>query len=134
MKTIRVAAAVICDELQHPTKILATARGYGEYAGQWEFPGGKLEPGETAPEALVREIAEELDVTIRVGRRIATVEHDYPTFHLSMDCYFCVVTDGNIVLKEAKDACWLTADELRSVQWLPADETLLPVLEENLRM
>lgn len=133
MKTIRVAAAVICDDLMHPAKVFATARGYGEYAGRWEFPGGKLEPGETAPEALAREIAEELDVTIRVGRKLMTVEYDYPAFHLSMDCYFCVVTEGNFVLKEAQAARWLTADELGHMQWLPADETLLPVLKENLR-
>lgn len=134
MKTIRVAAAVICDDLTRPAKVFATARGYGEYAGQWEFPGGKLEPGETAPEALVREIAEELDVTICVGRKLMTVEHDYPAFHLSMDCYFCVVTEGKFVLKEAQAARWLAAHDLRSVQWLPADETLLPALEENLRI
>lgn len=133
MKTIRVAAAVICDNLMHPAKVFATARGYGEYAGRWEFPGGKLEPGETAPEALTREIAEELNVTIRVGRKLATVEYDYPAFHLSMECYFCIVTEGTIILKEALDACWLTAGELGNVQWLPADETLLPLLEENLR-
>lgn len=124
MKTVRVVAAVIRSE----DKIFATARGYGEFKGQWEFPGGKIEPGETPQEALVREIQEELDVKIEVGDLIDTIEYDYPSFHLSMDCFWCIVTDGEITLKEAEDACWLSKDELYSVDWLPADMELIKKL------
>ena len=125
MKTIKVVAAVICDSLDNPSKIFATARGYGEFKGQWEFPGGKIEPGETARQALVREINEELGVSIHVGKFIDTIEYDYPSFHLSMDCFWCHVAQGAIVLKEAQAAKWLRKDELRSVNWLPADVTLI---------
>lgn len=125
MKTIRVAAAVICDSLEHPTKIFATARGYGDFKGQWEFPGGKIEAEETSQAALIREIKEELDVEITVGSLIDTIEYDYPAFHLSMDCFWCVVTNGTIRLLEAQEARWLSKDELDSVQWLPADITLI---------
>ena len=125
MKTIRVVAAVIRSE----DKIFATARGYGEFKGQWEFPGGKIEPGETPQEALVREIQEELDVKIKVGDLIDTIEYDYPSFHLSMDCFWCDVTEGEITLKEAEDARWLSKDELYSVDWLPADMELIEKLE-----
>ena len=121
MKTIKVVAAVICDSLQTKTRIFATARGYGEFKGQWEFPGGKIEPGETPQQALVREIKEELDTTIKVGELFDTVEYDYPDFHLSMDCFWCEVVEGELVLLEAQDARWLTKDELDSVKWLPAD-------------
>lgn len=124
MKTIRVAAAVLRSE----DKIFATARGYGEFKGKWEFPGGKIEPGETPQEALVREIQEELDVKIKVGDLIGTVEYDYPSFHLSMDCFWCNVTVGEITLKEAEDARWLSNDELYSVDWLPADMELIEKL------
>lgn len=124
MKTVRVVAAVIRSE----DKIFATARGYGEFKGQWEFPGGKIEPGETPQEALVREIQEELDVKIEVGNLIDTIEYDYPSFHLSMDCFWCIVTDGEITLKEAEDARWLSKDELYSVDWLPADMELIKKL------
>ena len=125
MKTIRVVAAVIRSE----DKIFATARGYGEFKGQWEFPGGKIEPGETPQEALVREIQEELDVKTEVGDLIDTIEYDYSSFHLSMDCFWCNVTEGEITLKEAEDARWLSKDELYSVDWLPADMELIEKLE-----
>ena len=121
MKTIKVAAAVICDSLQTKTRIFATARGYGEFKGMWEFPGGKIEPGETPQQALKREIKEELDTTIKVGELIDTLEYDYPDFHLSMDCFWCEVVEGELVLLEAQDARWLTKDELDSVKWLSAD-------------
>ena len=124
MKTIRVVAAVIRSE----DKIFATARGYGEFKGQWEFPGGKIEPGETPQEALIREIQEELDVKIEVGDLIDTIEYDYSSFHLSMDCFWCNVTEGEITLKEAEDARWLSKDELYSVDWLPADMELIEKL------
>ena len=125
MKTIKVVAAVICDSLENTTKIFATARGYGEFKGKWEFPGGKLEAGETSQQALIREIQEELDVKIEVGELIDTIEYDYPTFHLSMDCFRCVVVDGEIILKEAEAARWLDKENLYSVKWLPADVSLI---------
>lgn len=124
MKTVRVVAAVIRDG----DRIFATARGYGEYKGWWEFPGGKIEAGETPEEALVREIHEELDTEIRVGELINTIEYDYPTFHLSMDCFWAEVIAGRLVLKEAEDARWLTKETLESVQWLPADQTIIDAI------
>ena len=134
MKTIKVVAAVICDSLENTTKIFATARGYGEFKGKWEFPGGKLEAGETSQQALIREIQEELAVKIEVGELIDTIEYDYPTFHLSMDCFLCVVVDGEIILKEAEAARWLDKDELYSVDWLPADIALIQKLQNSLLM
>ena len=128
MKIVRVVAAVIRDG----DRIFATARGYGEYKGWWEFPGGKIEAGETPEEALVREIHEELDTEIRVGELIDTIEYDYPTFHLSMDCFWAKVVAGRLVLKEAEDARWLTKELLESVQWLPADRTIIDALKKNL--
>ena len=128
MKTVRVVAAVIRDG----DRIFATARGYGEYKGWWEFPGGKIEAGETPEEALVREIHEELDTEIRVGELIATIEYDYPTFHLSMDCFWAEVVTGRLVLKEAADARWLTRETLESVQWLPADQTIIDAIYREL--
>ena len=125
MKTIRVVAAVIQDK----EKIFATARGYGEFKGQWEFPGGKIEEGETPQEALKREIREELATEIEVGELIHTIEYDYPAFHLSMDCFWCSIRSGKLTLLEAEDAKWLTKDSLRSVQWLPADLELIDVIE-----
>ena len=132
MKTIKVVAAVICDSLENTTKIFATARGYGEFKGKWEFPGGKLESGETSQQALIREIQEELAVKIEVGELIDTIEYDYPTFHLSMDFFLCVVVYGEIILKEAESARWLDKDELYSVDWLPADIALIEKLQNSL--
>ena len=134
MKTIKVVAAVICDSLENTTKIFATARGYGEFKGKWEFPGGKVEAGETSQQALIREIQEELAVKIEVGELIDTIEYDYPTFHLSMDCFRCVVVDGEIILKEAEAARWLDKDELYNVDWLPADIALIEKLQNSLLM
>lgn len=134
MKTVKVVAAVICDSFENTSKIFATARGYGEFKGQWEFPGGKVESGETPQQALIREIQEELDVKIEVGELIDTIEYDYPTFHLSMDCFLCVVVDGEIILKEAEAARWLDKDELYSVDWLPADIALIEKLQNSLLM
>lgn len=128
MKIVRVVAAVIRDG----DRIFATARGYGEYKGWWEFPGGKIEAGETPEEALVREIHEELDTEIRVGELIDTIEYDYPTFHLSMDCFWVEVVAGRLVLKEAADARWLTRETLESVQWLPADQTIIDAIYRKL--
>lgn len=130
MKTIRVVAAVIHDE----DKIFATARGYGEFKGGWEFPGGKIKDGETPQQALVREIKEELEVEIEVGEWIDTIEYDYPAFHLSMDCFWARVVEGEIVLKEALDSKWLGREELDSVDWLPADITILDKIKNNMRV
>ena len=117
MKTIEVAAAIIVKD----NRIFATQRGYGEFKDGWEFPGGKIEPGKSAQEALVREIREELDVDIRVGKLLETVEYDYPEFHLTMHCFICELLSEEIVLKEHEDARWLKKEELDSVGWLPAD-------------
>lgn len=126
MKTIRVVAAIIktINEDGEPI-IFATQRGYGEFKGGWEFPGGKIEEGETPKEALIREIKEELETEIMVGELLDTIEYDYPTFHLSMDCFWCEIISGDLVLKEAEAAKWLSKEELYSVQWLPADITLI---------
>lgn len=134
MKTIRVVAAVICavNEEGRPI-IFATQRGYGEFKGGWEFPGGKIEVGETPEEALRREIREELDTEIAVGELIETVEYDYPSFHLSMDCFWCEVVSGDLILREAEEARWLTAETLDEVDWLPADKGLVERLRELLQ-
>lgn len=129
MKTIRVVAAVIRKE----DMIFATARGYGEYKGLWEFPGGKIEKGETPEQALDREIREELTVEIKVGEFIKTVEYDYPEFHLSMDCFWCEIKEGKPTLLEHEAARWLSAGDLRSVNWLPADALVLNRIEELLQ-
>ena len=128
MKTIKVVAAIII----HENKIFATQRGYGEFKDGWEFPGGKIEPGETPQKALVREIKEELDIEIEVKDFLETVEYDYPTFHLSMDCFFCTIKSGELVLKEHEAAKWLTVKTLDSVDWLPADQGLIEGIREYL--
>lgn len=132
MKTVKVAAAVICDSLKEKNRIFAAARGYGEFKGQWEFPGGKVEAGETPRQALVREIKEELETDIKVGDLIGTVEYDYPTFHLSMDLFWCEVIEGELKLLEAESARWLTKDALHEVQWLPADVGLLEKIKKKM--
>lgn len=133
MKTIRVVAAVIKarNEKGEPI-IFATQRGYGEFKDGWEFPGGKIEKGETSQEALKREIIEELDTEIKVGELIDTVAYDYPEFHLSMDCFWCEIVEGDLVLKEHEAARWLTKNQLDDVAWLPADITLIEKIRKNM--
>lgn len=128
IKTIEVVAAII----RHGDKVFATQRGYGEFEGGWEFPGGKMEPGETPPQALIREIKEELDTEIEVGEFIETVEYDYPKFHLTMHCFMCTVKSGHLVLKEHEAAKWLTKNTLDSVDWLPADEGIIDKIKQKL--
>ncbi|MBP5134308.1 MAG: 8-oxo-dGTP diphosphatase MutT [Paludibacteraceae bacterium] len=127
MKNIEVSAAVIHDV---QNRIFATQRGYGDMKGGWEFPGGKVEPGETPEQALKREISEELEVTVCIERFLQTVEWDYPSFHLTMHCYLCTVESGQLTLKEHEAAKWLSCDELHSLDWLPADRLLLAQLHE----
>lgn len=127
MKTINVVAAMIIKEC----KILATQRGYGDFKGMWEFPGGKIEEGETSEEALIREIKEELDVIVKVGHLVKTVEYDYPTFHLMMECFVCEIEEGEIELKEHQSAKWLTKDTIDSVEWLAADVELIAELKSG---
>ncbi len=129
MNRLKVVAAIII----HNNKVFATQRGYGEFKDSWEFPGGKIEPGETPQEALVREIREELDTEIIVGDLLETVEYDYPGFHLSMDCFLCAVQSGNLVLKEHEAARWLTVETLDKVDWLPADRSLIEIIRNILR-
>ena len=128
MKTVRVVAAVI----RKDDKIFATQRGYGEFRDGWEFPGGKIEEGETPEQALAREIKEELDTEIQVGKLIDTIEYDYPSFHLSMDCFWCEIMQGGLELKEHEAARWLSKEELYSVDWLPADVGVVEKIEEEL--
>lgn len=128
LKTINVVAALITDG----KRVFATSRGYGNYKGWWEFPGGKVEKGETPEDALVREIREELDSEIRVDEYIETIEYDYPEFHLSMRCYWCTLISGNMVLKEAEDAKWLDVEHIDSVKWLPADITLIDKIKKRM--
>lgn len=129
MKTIRVVAAIIIEN----DKVFATQRGYGEFKDGWEFPGGKIEPGETPEEAIVREIKEELDTEVEVIELLDTVEYDYPNFHLSMGCFICKIKSGDLVLKEHEAAKWLTKDTLGSVEWLPADMGLVREIEKYLK-
>lgn len=131
MKTIKVVAAVIKAVNEGGEQIVfATQRGYGEFKGGWEFPGGKIEAGETAQEALKREIMEELDTEIEVGKLIDTIEYDYPEFHLSMDCFWCEIIKGKLVLKEHEAARWLTRNQLADVKWLPADVKLIEKIKK----
>ena len=132
MKTIKVVAAIICNDMERKSKIFATARGYGDLKGGWEFPGGKVEPDETPQQALKREIMEELSTEIKIGELIDTIEYDYPTFHLSMDCFWAEVITGQLELKEAEAAKWLTKDHLESVAWLPADITLIDKIRQHM--
>jgi 8-oxo-dGTP diphosphatase len=127
MKSIKVVAAII----ERDGKILATQRGYGDMLGGWEFPGGKVEPGETPEQAIKREIEEELEAEINVGRLVCDVTYDYPTFHLDMDCFLCTLAGGEITLLEHSAAKWLDAGTLRSVGWLPADDGVLDAIEEQ---
>ena len=135
MKTVRVVAAVIksTNENKEPI-IFATQRGYGDFKGGWEFPGGKVEEGETSEQALKREIMEELDTEISVGELIDTIEYDYPQFHLSMDCFWCEIVSGNLVLKEHEAARWLTKKQLNDVKWLPADVTLIEKIGKEINL
>lgn len=123
-KTIEVVAAIII----HDGNLFATQRGYGEWKDWWEFPGGKIEPGEAPEDALKREIREELATEIEVGELLTTVEYDYPKFHLTMHCYLCSIISGQLSLLEHEDARWLTEDDLNSVRWLPADLEILPLI------
>ena len=128
MKTIEVVAAIIIKE----RKVYATQRGYGEWQGWWEFPGGKIEPGECPQDALKREIKEELDAEIEVGELLETIEWDYPAFHLTMHCFICSLESDRLLLNEHKDAAWLTEETLGSVKWLPADLTILKTIENHI--
>lgn len=134
MKVVNVVAAIItAEDKDGPRKVFATQRGYGDFKGGWEFPGGKVEAGETPEQALAREIREELDTEIEVGEYLDSIEYDYPAFHLSMRCYWCTVKSGDLVLKEHEDAKWLTKETLDSVEWLPADITIIDKIREKMR-
>ena len=129
MKSIEVVAGIITDS----GKIFATQRGYGDYKDFWEFPGGKMEPGETPQQALARELREELSVEVDVGEFVCTVEYDYPGFHLTMHCFYCSVTGGTLTLLEHEAAKWLNMEQIHSVDWLPADVVVVNALEKNIK-
>lgn len=129
MKTINVVAAIIIEG----NKVLSTQRGYGEFKGGWEFPGGKIEPDETPKDALVREIKEELDADIEVGELLDTIQYDYPNFHLNMKCFICSLKDKHIIFKEHESAKWLTKDSLNSVDWLPADISIIDKISDYIK-
>ena len=129
MKTINVVAAIIRQQQGDTVKLFSTQRGYGDFKGGWEFPGGKIEPGETPEQALVREIQEELNVTVRVGKVVDTVEYDYPTFHLSMRCYLCTLESETILMNEHADASWITVSDFDNIKWLPADIKIVDQLK-----
>ena len=128
MKTVNVVAAII----REGNKVFATQRGYGDYKDGWEFPGGKIEQGETPQQALAREIKEELDTNIVIGNLLTTIEHDYPAFHLSMQCFWCRIVEGTPVLKEHEAARWLDLEHIDSVEWLPADQTIISLIKEKM--
>ena len=130
MKHIQVVAAVI----RRGDEIFATQRGYGEFKDWWEFPGGKMEPGESPQQALVREIREELDTEVKAEKTLAVVEYDYPSFHLTMHCILCSIVSGDLKLLEHEDAKWLTRETLYSVDWLPADRMILGKIEKIIQM
>lgn len=129
-KTINVVAAIVIKD----GRVFASQRGYGEWKGWWEFPGGKIEPSEKPQDALMREIREELATEIEVGDLLTVIEYDYPKFHLTMYCFLCTIIGGQYTLLEHKDACWLTSEELDSVKWLPADLGILSLIAERLRV
>ncbi len=128
MKTVNVVAAIIRDG----NKVFATQRGYGDYKDGWEFPGGKIEPGENPQQALTREIQEELETAIVIGDLLTTIEYDYPAFHLSMQCFWCQIVDGTPVLKEHEAARWLDLEHIESVDWLPADRAIIGKIKEEM--
>lgn len=129
-RVVRVVAAIITRIDEHgENEFFATQRGYGEFKDGWEFPGGKIEEGETLEEAIKREIMEELDTAVEVGKKMITVEYDYPTFHLSMDCFICKIIDGSLILKEHEAAAWLREEELETVDWLPADIEVVQAIQ-----
>ncbi|SDB67868.1 MULTISPECIES: (deoxy)nucleoside triphosphate pyrophosphohydrolase [unclassified Butyrivibrio] len=130
MKTVNVVAAVICDDYKNKTKIFATQRGYGDFKDGWEFPGGKIEDGETPEDALIREIKEELATDIEVHDLISIVDYDYPTFHLHMHCFFATVKSGELSLLEHEAAKWVTKDDIDTLDWLPADEGLIQEIKK----
>ena len=132
MKSINVSAAIIVDCPQHPKKVFVTRKGYGEFKGKWEFPGGKTEKGENCEQTLAREIYEELGVDVKILRHFKTIEYTYPDFHLTMDCFLCTAEKSKIVLKEAMEADWFTGEDLETLDWIPADKSLVPELKKVL--